>query len=90
MRRNIAFTTLIALLCSCALMPACARKTGSLQVGADEPGLEVDGDSIRLNPDILGYESESGFTIDTYSNGEISIKMRGRPRDQTQAGGEAW
>ena len=90
MQRNIAFPTLIALLCSCALTPACARKTGSLQVGADEPGLQVDGDTIRLNPEILGYESESGFTIDTYSNGEISIKMRGRPQERPQDSGEAW
>lgn len=77
-------------LCAILLAPGCARKTGSLQVGPDQPGLAVDGDEIRLNPELLGVEDSQGFSIDTYSDGSISVKLSGKSAPEPDPRGKAW
>ncbi|MBD5553462.1 MAG: hypothetical protein HDQ44_03900 [Desulfovibrio sp.] len=77
-------------LCAILLAPGCARKTGSLQVGPNQPGLAVDGDEIRLNPELLGVEAGQGFSIDTYSDGSIAVKLSGKPEPEADPRGKAW
>ncbi len=65
----------IFIILACLSLAACARKTGSIQVGSNQPAFQLNGEDIAVNPALLGFENMPEITFDTYSDGSISLDL---------------
>lgn len=81
---------LILIILPLILLPSCARKTGSIQIGNSEPAFQLNGDNLSLNPQILGVADMPAINLDAYSDGSIDMDIGTRHKQPEPSKGKAW
>ena len=64
----------------------CARKTGTVQIGSNQPALQLKGDNLAINPQRLGLGQSPELTFDSYSDGEVDLRLGGQAEAAEQQG----
>lgn len=65
----------------------CARKTGTVQIGPNQPAFQLNGDNLAINPQRLGLGESPELSFDTYSGGEVDLRLGGQQKATEQQGG---